>query len=147
MSYQDVKVGVSNYMTAQWGAAEQVTVGATNYKLIVENTKFNASLRADPSAPWLRWGIRPFNQQMGDIGARMKRDEGEIWFQIFLAPDTGESAALLIGDEITNKFFQKDIVIGAQRLKTFAANLSHVGDDGTGWILWSVKVPYQLDSP
>jgi hypothetical protein len=138
MSYQDAKVSIANYMAAQWGGSDKVVANGVTYVMRVENTPYNAPA----GIPWLRWGIRPSDQVMADIGAGMKRDTGNIWFQIFLPPDKGSSAALLIGDELSAKFFEKDI----DAVKTFSANLAHIGDDGTGWILWSVVVPYQMDT-
>ena len=142
MSYQDVKVAFATYLTAQYGAVEKITVGATTYKLIIENAPY----QPPPGIPWLRWGIRPADQRAADIGSGMKRDTGLLWFQIFVPPDKGETPALLIGDELTAKFFEKDIVMGATTIKTFACNLSQVGDEGSGWIAWSAIVPYQVDS-
>lgn len=137
-SYQDVKVAIANYLNAQYSGYEKLVVNGVTYKLVVENTPYNQPA----GTPFVRWGIRPSDQRAADIGAGMKRDTGMIWFQIFVPPDKGETAALLIGDELSAKFFEKYI----SGIKTYSANLSHVGDDGTGWILWSVIVPYRLDT-
>ena len=138
MSYQNVKVAVGTYLQGFYGV-EKLIANSVTYKLIMENVAYTP-----PSGtPYLRWGIRPADQFSPEVGGTRRRDKGLIWFQIFLPENSGETVALLIGEELSNKFFEK--YIGT--IKTYSANLLHVGDDGTGWVLWGVTVPYQVDTP
>lgn len=138
MAYQDVKLPIANYLNAQYGDYEVLIANSVTYVLKVENFNYNAP----PGMPWLRWGIQPTDQRAIECEGQLKRNIGHIWFQIMLPEDTGQTIALLIGDELTAKFAEK--YIGT--IKTFSANLSRSGPDGTGWDIWNVLIPYQYDA-
>jgi len=134
MSYQTTQVAVAKYIAANF---------PSTWPIIHENHPFEPT----PGKPWVRWGIRPADEFMADIGARMERVIGNIFFQIFVGEDNGTLDAQKISDILVGLFFQHYISDPpAPLVRCQAAKQTYIGADESGWQQYSVLVPYETDA-
>ena len=130
------------YDLARQALATAIGATAAGFTVVPENHKFDAP----PGVTWIRWSLRPVTAKMADIGAKMERNDGLIWFQIFVPEGGGTVDAMKISDALGALFFEKYLTVdGSTTMRCHAGKLNFVGPDPTGWQIWRLIVDYQLD--
>ncbi|MBU0724391.1 MAG: DUF4128 domain-containing protein [Alphaproteobacteria bacterium] len=133
MNLQDIRRAVQAHFAEGWGA--ETPIAWDNL----------AASPATARAPWVRLslsGSAGRQVTLGVAGNRVFRRRGHVFVQIFTPLNTGPDRAATLADRAAA------LLEGAalDGIIFTAADIRQTGEDGQGWWLTMLAVPYQADS-
>lgn len=104
----------------------------------------NVTYTPPQNESWTRLAIRHVGggqETLGEVGNRRHEDEGILLFQVFGRPGYGVKDAYTLADTLRDRFESESF----GGVDTFGGRLRDVGDDGTGWHLLVLEIPFRYD--
>lgn len=101
----------------------------------------------DPPVPWVRVTVQPAIGSQVALGTRIERTSGSIIVQGFVPQGTATAGSDDLVDAVAARLRLRRIPItGGRSVRTRAATINRVGNDGEGWYQQNVVVPFQFDA-
>lgn len=133
MSYETSLVGIVDLLKTYTGTP----------KIFAENQPVPI---AEQKSEWVRWSVRPAVNIDSEVGARMQRIVGALYFQHFVPEDSGTKLAHVFASKVEGFLSHKQHTTSVGVLKFQRAQLKYIGVTQQGFVQHNVTIDYREDA-